>query len=176
MAETAQREEARWKGRMRRRRGRREPAAQGTCQHTSTVGLKPQPKTTRQRCEYRKEAAALVGGPSSVGPAPAEAGHGAACAHRSQHAGPGRRGGAGTQIRVAYPGLLSPFYTNDAAFDGSARRSVQLLKLLMKRGPEWGYFLEPANSLFISDTPGKEEAAKRDFTKEGACVELCKWE
>ena len=37
----------------------------------------------------------------------------------------------------------------------------------MKRGPDRGYFPEPAKSLFISDTLGQEEAEKRDFAKEG---------
>ena len=36
----------------------------------------------------------------------------------------------------ANPGILSPFYVYDAAFNGSARRSSHLLKLLMKRGPD----------------------------------------
>ena len=71
------------------------------------------------------------------------------------------------ELRVADPGILSPFYADDAAFDGSSQRSAQLLKLLMKRGPEWGYFPETAKSLFILDTPGKEEVAKREFAVEG---------
>ena len=37
----------------------------------------------------------------------------------------------------------------------------------MKRGPYRGCFPEPAKSLFILDTPGQEEAAKREFAKEG---------
>ena len=37
----------------------------------------------------------------------------------------------------------------------------------MKRGPERGYLPEPAKSLFILDTPGKEEAPKREFPIEG---------
>ena len=53
------------------------------------------------------------------------------------------------------------------AFDGLARQIAQLLKLLMNRGPEWGYFPEPDESLFISDTLGKKEAAKREFAMEG---------
>ena len=65
------------------------------------------------------------------------------------------------ELRAADLGILYPFYADDAAFDGLTRRSAQLLKLLMKRGPDWGYFPEPSNSLFISDTPGKEDAAKR---------------
>ena len=30
-----------------------------------------------------------------------------------------------------------------------------------------GYFPKPAKYLFISDTPGQEEVAKREFAKEG---------
>ena len=37
--------------------------------------------------------------------------------------------------------------------------------LLMKRVPDRGYFPEPAKYLFISDTPGQEEAAKRELAK-----------
>ena len=65
------------------------------------------------------------------------------------------------EIRAADLGLLSPFYADDAAFEGSAQRSAQLLKLLMKRGPDQGYFPEPAKSIFVSDIPRQEEAAKR---------------
>ena len=36
----------------------------------------------------------------------------------------------------------------------------------MTRGPDRGYFPERANSLFILDTPGKEEAARREFERE----------
>ena len=71
------------------------------------------------------------------------------------------------ELRAEDPGLLYPFYTDGAAFDGLARRSAQLLKLLMKRGPDQGYFPDPAKSLFISDTLGKEEAVKREFAVEG---------
>ena len=70
------------------------------------------------------------------------------------------------ELRAADPGLLSSFYADDAAFDGSAQQSAQLLKLLIKRGPDRGYFPEPAKSLFISDTPGQEEAAKIEFEVE----------
>ena len=71
------------------------------------------------------------------------------------------------ELRAADPGLLSPFYADDATFEGSARRSAQLLKMLMKRGPDQEYFPEPAKSLFILDTPEQEEAVKREFAKEG---------
>ena len=42
------------------------------------------------------------------------------------------------ELRAADSGLLSPFYVDDVAFDGSARRSAQLLKLPMERGPDRG--------------------------------------
>ena len=71
------------------------------------------------------------------------------------------------KLRAVDPGLLSPFYADDAAFDGLARCSAQLLKLLMMRGADWGYLPELAKSLFISDTPGKEEAEKWEFAKDG---------
>ena len=65
------------------------------------------------------------------------------------------------ELRAADPRLLSHFHADDAAFDGSERRSVQLLKILTKMGPDQGYFPKPAKYLFIFDTPGQEEAAKR---------------
>ena len=39
--------------------------------------------------------------------------------------------------------------------------------MLMKRGPDRGYLPELAKSIFISDTQGQEEEAKREFVKEG---------
>ena len=71
------------------------------------------------------------------------------------------------ELRGADPKLLSLFYADDAAFDGSARPSAQLLNMLIKRGPDRGYFPKPDKSLFISDTLGQEEAEKREFTLEG---------
>ena len=47
------------------------------------------------------------------------------------------------ELRASDPGLLSPFYTDDVAFNVSAQRSAHLLKLLMKRGPDLGYFSDP---------------------------------
>ena len=44
---------------------------------------------------------------------------------------------------------------------------MQLLKLLMERGSDRGYFSEPARIFFIADSPDKEEAAKREFAAEG---------
>ena len=65
------------------------------------------------------------------------------------------------ELKAVDLGLLSPFYTGDAVLNSSAEHSAQLLKLLTKRRPDQGYFLEPDKSLFILDTPGQEEAAKQ---------------
>ena len=65
------------------------------------------------------------------------------------------------KLRAADPGILSPFYADDAEFDGLAQKSSHLLKLLMDIGTDRGYFPKPAKSLFISDILGQEEAARR---------------
>ena len=64
------------------------------------------------------------------------------------------------------PTVLSPLYTNDAVFDESAMRSAAQLRLLMDRGPDQGYFYNPAPSLLISDNPEEKEAAVREFDME----------
>ena len=71
------------------------------------------------------------------------------------------------ELRAADLGLLHPLYADDAVFEGSTQRIAQLLKMLMERGPEWGYFPDLDKSLFISDAPGKDEATKREFTAGG---------
>ena len=80
-------------------------------------------------------------------------------------------------LRAAYLGLISPFYADDAVFDGLARRSAELLKLLMRRWPDRGYFPELAKSLFISNTLGQEEVANQEFVKEGLDLHFirCSW-
>ena len=42
----------------------------------------------------------------------------------------------------------------------------------MKRGTDRGYFADPDKYLFILDTPGQEEAAKREFDAEGLTLNL----
>ena len=48
------------------------------------------------------------------------------------------------ELQAAHLGLLILFYMDDAAFDESARRSAQILKLLMERGQERGLLLDPS--------------------------------
>ena len=67
------------------------------------------------------------------------------------------------ELWAAYPWTIYPFYMDDAVFYGSTKRSVHILKHLMERGLDWGYFLKPANSLFISDTLEREEAYNREL-------------
>ena len=68
------------------------------------------------------------------------------------------------EMRDADPPLLSPFYDDDTASDGSARRGAAQLRLMMDRGPGWGYFPEPAKSLFNIRQPrryGEEKKGQR---------------
>ena len=76
------------------------------------------------------------------------------------------------ELGATDPGLLSLFYADNAAFDGLAQRSAQLLKLLIERGPDRGYLPESAKSLLISDTPGQDEASSREFASQGLVLNL----
>ena len=49
---------------------------------------------------------------------------------------------------------------DDAAFDVSVRRSVQLSKLLMERGGGLGFFAELGKSMLMLYMSGQEKAAK----------------
>ena len=71
------------------------------------------------------------------------------------------------ELRDSYSTLLTPFYVNDAAFDGSERQIAVQLRLMMDQGPDQGYFPKQANSLFIADTPEEKEAANREFERAG---------
>ena len=64
-------------------------------------------------------------------------------------------------------GISHPFFADNAAFDGLERRSTYLLKLLLERGADRGYFLKPSKTLSISDTPGQEEVARWEFAADG---------
>ena len=71
------------------------------------------------------------------------------------------------ELREADSGILSLLCADDVAFDGLARQSAQLLKMLMEKGVGQGYFFKPAKAIFISDTPGQEEVVRREFEVEG---------
>ena len=70
-------------------------------------------------------------------------------------------------IWVADLGLITQLYTDDVAFDGLVWRSTQVFKLLMERGLDRGYFTKLFKYLFIVETSGKDEAARREFAVKG---------
>ena len=59
------------------------------------------------------------------------------------------------------PGDSESFFADDAEFDGSEQRSAQILKLVLERRSDQGYFPEPAKFIFIEDSPNQEEAVKQ---------------
>ena len=61
------------------------------------------------------------------------------------------------------PGILTPYYTDDAPFDDSERRSAQLLNLLIEKGLKRGYFTNITKPLFIADTSGKRKMLGGSF-------------
>ena len=71
------------------------------------------------------------------------------------------------ELWEADPGLINPFYADDAAFNELARQSAQLLNQLLERGPDLEYFPDRDKSLFIEDSSNQEEAAKRELEAEG---------
>ena len=71
------------------------------------------------------------------------------------------------ELRDADPILLPTFYTNDAVFDSSSQRSAAQLIPMMDRGTDWGYFPDPAKSIFIADNPEEKEATNREFERVG---------
>ena len=58
------------------------------------------------------------------------------------------------------PGIIAPFYADDEVFDVSAQRSAQILKMLLDRSLDWGYFPNPDKSIFISDSYDQKQAEK----------------
>ena len=66
-------------------------------------------------------------------------------------------------LRAADPGLLSLFYVEDAVFSRSAQRSAHLLKLLMKRGPDRGYFTDTVSPSSYWTHRGKRRRIKGSF-------------
>ena len=53
------------------------------------------------------------------------------------------------------PGILTPFYTDNTAFDGSEQRSAWLMKLLLEQGLAQGNLPDPAKYLFIQASPNQ---------------------
>ena len=52
-------------------------------------------------------------------------------------------------LRSADPGIISPFYADNAEFDGSDWRSARLMNILLEWGLDRGYLPDTTKSLFI---------------------------
>ena len=70
------------------------------------------------------------------------------------------------ELWASDPGILYPFFADDAVLYGLERCRAQLFKLLLDRGPEMWYFPDPYKLLFIAVSPDKEEALKWEFEEE----------
>ena len=71
-------------------------------------------------------------------------------------------------LSAADSGLLSPFYAYDTEFDGSSQQSAQILRMLMDRGPDRGYFPETAKSLFYLGHTGARGGGEKRICGRGA--------
>ena len=49
------------------------------------------------------------------------------------------------------PGIIYPFYADNAAFNGAVISNAQLFKLIMEKGLRQVYFPNPAKLLFIAN-------------------------
>ena len=79
------------------------------------------------------------------------------------------------ELKQADSGLLSILYADDAVFDGFSRRSAQLLKLLMERRPDQGYFTgwkSPSSSW----THRGKMTGKEGIFGRGASIIIFQWE
>eukprot|EP00957_Ditylum_brightwellii_P105953 8081667-Ditylum_brightwellii.AAC.1 len=72
--------------------------------------------------------------------------------------------------RAADKGVLAPFYANNVALDGPADRNAQLLCILVKHGPDFGYFKEPEKSIHVCNDAEEVEQAREAFKARGLTV------
>ena len=69
------------------------------------------------------------------------------------------------ELWAAEPGLVTPFHADDEVFDGSEMISSHLMKMLLERGPDQGYFSEPPKSLFIENLLIKRRRQSRSLMR-----------
>ena len=69
------------------------------------------------------------------------------------------------ELREMDPTLLSPFYDDDAAFNGLELWSAEQLRLMMDQGPDRGYFPDTDKFFLIADNPEEKEAKRREFER-----------
>ena len=73
-------------------------------------------------------------------------------------------------MREADPGVLQPWYADDAAMWGPARRNYKLLRALMGKVPYHGYFTDPEKIWHICREGKEEEEAREVFEAKGIKV------
>jgi hypothetical protein len=52
-------------------------------------------------------------------------------------------------LRQAHPEVVQAWYADDGQLQGRLLRVAQAMLHLQRLGPEWGYFPEPAKSIFV---------------------------
>ena len=62
------------------------------------------------------------------------------------------------RLRAAHPDVLQAWYADDSALKGKSRAIGAAMTLLLRLGPERGYFLAPAKSIFICAPAGRDAA------------------
>ena len=72
-------------------------------------------------------------------------------------------------LKMEYPSVLQPWYADDSAMMGPHALNAKVVKLLMEKGPCFGYYPEPKKSWHIC-SEAEEPAAMAAFDAEGLQV------
>ena len=72
----------------------------------------------------------------------------------------------------SYPTLLAPLCVDDTSFCGLEIWSDIMVRLLLERGADWGYFPGLGKELFIADSPAQEEAMRWAYEAEGFTLQF----
>ena len=67
------------------------------------------------------------------------------------------------ELREMDPTLLSPFYDDDAAFNGLELWSAEQFRLMMYQGTDRVYLPDTDKFFLIADNPEEKEAKRREF-------------
>eukprot|EP00957_Ditylum_brightwellii_P070783 5379117-Ditylum_brightwellii.AAC.1 len=62
---------------------------------------------------------------------------------------------------------IIPFYADDECIDGPACCNARIVKFLVEKGPDRGYFPEPEKSILVCDASDQLEETWQVFAKEG---------
>eukprot|EP00957_Ditylum_brightwellii_P205424 15343834-Ditylum_brightwellii.AAC.1 len=62
---------------------------------------------------------------------------------------------------------MAPFYADDALLDGPAKGNTRMMLVLMKHGPDFGYFPEPEKSIHVCNWSEDVNMARVSFAVAG---------